>query len=152
MIILKKMYKITAVFVFLFGLMALYLSLHDLTFGSLGKPKSGFVPTVFSGFLVGFAAVNLVLELRKPDKIPPKMEQVDWKKWGLYIAVSVAYIVMLRWAGFLVSTAVCLFAMIKTTGMKAWVKPAMVSIIFSGIVWIIFTYAMNVRLPSCAWL
>lgn len=149
--ILSRMNKIVALALLLFGIAAFYTSLHDLKFGSFARPQGGFAPTIFSAGLIIFSAVNLAIEMFKENGTPEKLKDVDWRKWLYYTLLCCAYVFLIKKIGFAVDTFICLFVMLKLTGQKGYVKPALISGIFSVLVWALFTYAMNVPLPGAAW-
>lgn len=149
--ILSRMNKIVALALLLFGIAAFYTSLHDLKFGSFARPQGGFAPTIFSAGLIIFSAVNLAIEMFKKNETPEKLKDVDWKKWLYYTLLCCVYVFLIKKIGFAVDTFICLFVMLKLTGQKGYVKPALISGIFSVLVWALFTYAMNVPLPGAAW-
>lgn len=149
--ILSRMNKIVALALLLFGIAVFYTSLHDLKFGSFARPQGGFAPTIFSAGLIIFSAVNLAIEMFKENGTPEKLKDVDWRKWLYYTLLCCAYVFLIKKIGFAVDTFICLFVMLKLTGQKGYVKPALISGIFSVLVWALFTYAMNVPLPGAAW-
>lgn len=149
--ILQSMYKIVAALLLLFGIVVLITALRDLKFGSFAKPQGGFAPVIFSIGLIVFSAINLVIELSKESKVPEDLKNVDWKKWFLYMAICVVYVFLIKKIGFAVDTFICLLAMLKLTGQKGIVKPLIISAVFSVLVWALFTYAMNVALPTAKW-
>lgn len=149
--ILSRMNKIVALMLLLFGIAAFCTSLHDLKFGSFAKPQGGFAPTVFSLGLIIFSGINLVIEAFKENKVPEKLADVEWKKWLCYTLLCGVYVFLIKKIGFAVDTFLCLFLMLKLTGQKGYVKPVIISGIFSVLVWALFTYAMNVPLPGAAW-
>lgn len=149
--ILKRMDKIVAVALLLFGIFALVSSLKDLRFGSFAKPQGGFAPVIFSSGLILFSLINLAIELRKENRVPDKLKDVNWVKFFLYIAICAAYVFLVKKIGFILDTFLCLLAMLKMTGQKGIVKPLLIAGIFSGILWALFTYAMNVPLPQASW-
>ena len=142
-----KVYKVVSICILLAGIVVLGLSLK-LPFGSFSRPKAGFVPTVFSVIWVFLAAISCVLELRKPDKTPDGFKDIDWKKWFMYIAICVVYLILLHIAGYLVSTFICLVAMIKMAGYGSLRKSILISLIFTVLVYLLFAYAMNISLPK----
>ena len=149
--VLSRMNKIVAVMLLLFGIGALWTSVHDLKFGTFAKPQGGFAPVIFSAGLILFSAVNVGIELFKENRIPKKLEGVDWKKWVCYTALCGVYVGLVEKIGFALDTFVCLLIMLKLTGQKGIVKPLVIAGIFSVVVWGIFTYAMHVPLPGADW-
>ena len=149
--ILKRMDKIVAVLLLLVGIFALVTAVKNLKFGTFAKPQGGFAPVIFSAGLITFSAINLVIELRKENRVPDKLKDVDWKKFFLYMGICVAYVFLMKRIGFTVDTFLCLLGMLKLTGQKGIVKPIVISLAFSVIVWALFTYAMKVPLPQAGW-
>ncbi len=94
--ILERMHKIVAVFMLLFGVLALYLSMRDLKFGSFSSPKSGMAPTVFSIGLVVFATINLVLEFCRKNQVPEKLKDVNWLKFVEFMGTCILYVFWLK--------------------------------------------------------
>ena len=147
MILRNKVYKIVAISILLSGIIVLGLSLQ-LPFGSFSNPKAGFVPTVFSVIWVLLALLNCILELKKPDKTPKGFDEIDWKKWLMYIAVCTVYLVLLYSMGYIISTFICLVVMIKMAGYGSIKKSILVSLIFTVCVYLLFAYAMDISLPK----
>lgn len=149
--VLKNMHRIVAVFMLLFGLLALFLSLKDLKFGTFSSPKGGMAPILFSGGIVLFSLPNLLIEWRKPAEIPEKLAGVNWVKWFFFMLICTVYVLLVNKIGFAADTCLGLFAMIKLAGLKGWMKPLLISVIFSGLCWSLFRFAMNVKLPGAGW-
>lgn len=142
----KKTYKIVAILILLFGIIALAFSLK-LPFGSFSNPKSGFVPVLFSSLLIFFAVINCILELRREDKEPSAFNGLNWKKWVLYTTDCFLFLILIKYLGYFIATTVSLFLMIKLSGLKSSTKSIIISVIFTLLSWFIFTYAMNINLP-----
>lgn len=150
--ILSRMHKIVAVLLLLVGVFALVVALKDLRIGTFAKPQGGLAPMVFSIGLIFFSVINLFIELRKENSIPDGLKDINWKKFALYVVICCAYVFLISKIGFIFDTFVCLFAMIKITGEKKWLRPLLISAVFSVVLWALFKYAMNVPLPKAGWL
>ncbi len=145
--ILKKTDKIIAVCLVLFGLLYLYLA-RSLPFGTWNSPKTGFLPKLSGVLMVGFSVINLIFELRKPDEVPDDLKEVDWLKALLYILVCGTYVGMLELGfGYIVATPICLFLMIKFTGVKGWVKLLLTTVLVTALFYGVFHMIMGVYLP-----
>lgn len=146
-LILERMRKIVAIFLLLVGVIGLVVALKTLRVGTVAKPQGGFAPVLFSSLLIGFSVINIILEFMNPNSMPGQLNDVDWKKFFLYIAICILYVFMVKKIGFAVDTFICLFLMLKLAGLKKWLKPVLYSLIFSLGIWALFTYAMSVPLP-----
>lgn len=149
--ILKRMDKIVAAALLLFGVFALITASTELKFGTFEKPQGGFAPVIFSSGLILFSSINLAIELRKENRVPEKLKEMNWIKFFLYVGICVLYVFLVKKIGFILDTFLCLLAMLKITGQKGLVRPLVISAVFSGILWALFTYAMNVPLPQASW-
>jgi len=146
--ILKRMRKIVAIFLLILGVVGLIVAKQTMKIGSFAKPNSGFAPMLFSLLLIIFSVMNIVLEFLQPNSIPDKLKNVNWIKFFLYIAICIVYVFLVKRLGFAVDTFICLAAMLKLAGLKGWVKPVLYSLAFSAAIWALFTFAMDVPLPS----
>lgn len=146
--ILERMRKIVAVFLLLVGGVGLVVALKTLRVGSVAKPQGGFAPVLFSSLLIGFSIINIILEFMNPNSIPGDLENVNWKKFFLYIAICIVYVFLVKKIGFAVDTFICLFLMLKLAGLKGYIKPVVFSLVFSLAIWSLFTFAMSVPLPK----
>lgn len=158
--ILKNMHRIVAVVLLLAGIATLFMCfgleiggtkiIKSVRFGKFTRPDAGFVPTVFGVMLTIFAALNVIREFFKPGSVPKDLENVNWLKWAAFLAICVIYVAMIKKIGFIVDTCICLFAMIKISD-KRWVKPLIIAVVFTAICFVVFRYAMNIRLPGASW-
>lgn len=145
--ILGKTNKIIAVCIVLFGLFYLYEG-RKLAFGSFSSPRTGFLPRVSGIAMVGLALVNLIIEFCKPSAIPDELKEVNWVKALLYILCCALYVAMLTWGfGYIISTLICLFAMIKFTGIKGWIIPVITTVAVTFFFYGVFHSIMGVYFP-----
>ena len=150
--ILSHMNKIVAVFMLVLGIVTFTTAVRDLDFGTVAKPEGGFAPTIFAAGIIIFSLINLVLEFTlHKNVIPERLVNIDWRKWVLYMIICAVYVFLVKKIGFALDTFICLLAMLKLAGRKGFVKPIVTSLIFSVIVWALFTYAMKVPLPTASW-
>lgn len=143
--------RIVSICLFLTGLFVLIYSLAYLDFGSFSSPKGGFVPIVFSIGLMIFSFVEIVRAMVSNAEIPSKFKGLDWKKLGLYYLECIAYVFLIDKIGFLIDTILVLFIMLKQCGTKGIIKPLIITLITSFLLWGVFRYAMGILLPEAAW-
>ena len=145
--LLKKHNKIIAVCLVLFGVLYLYAG-RSLSFGAWSSPQTGFMPKVSGVGMVILALINLITEMRQEDEVPEDLRQMNWWKAFLYIATCAVYVGMLQIGfGYVIATPICLFAMIKFTGIKSWRVPILTSLIVTLFFYGIFNVIMGVYLP-----
>ncbi|MBR4426983.1 MAG: tripartite tricarboxylate transporter TctB family protein [Spirochaetales bacterium] len=146
--ILERMRKIVAIFILCLGIFTLVVALKTLRIGTFAKPQGGFAPMFFSILLIAFSVINVIVEFMQPNSIPGDLGEVNWAKFFIYIAICIVYVFFVKKIGFAVDTFICLAAMLKLAGLKGWIKPVVYSLIFSVLVYLMFTFAMNVPLPK----
>lgn len=145
--ILGKTNKIIAACIVLFGLFYLYVG-RTLTFGSFVSPRTGFLPRVSGIVMVFLAVINLIIELFRKDAVPDELKDVNWLKALLYILTCALYVAMLTWGfGYIISTLVCLFAMIKFTGIRGWIIPIITTLAVTFFFYGVFHSIMGVYFP-----
>ena len=144
--------KKTAIIAFLFGSFMLYHALQleplfPLTEGDCGP-----------GFFPAFASVGIMISALGKFFIPIG-EQKDkrflskegWLKAGLMCLWLIFYVVCLKWFGFLLSSIVGLFLLVRLFAWKEKVNylvTAIYSVIFPVLVYILFMYVLNQLLPT----
>jgi putative tricarboxylic transport membrane protein len=133
------------IFLFLLGSIAYLFWAQELTFGNLGSPKSGFLPT-----LAGTAALLLSLFLfysRLQSKKANEQEKVDWTKFLFIIIGLLFYIMILKYIGYFAATFIFLFYLLKVTDTSGWIFPLLISFSSSAIFYLLFAYYLKVTLP-----
>ena len=123
-----------------------YLSwAQELTFGTLGSPKSGFLPT-----LAGTIALLLSLTLfcsPLQSKSTNEQEKVDWTKFIFIIIGLLFYILILKIIGYFAATFIFLFYLLKVADTSGWIFPLIISLGSSATFYLLFAYYLKVTLP-----
>ena len=73
-------------------------------------------------------------------------------KPGLALALVALYAGLLAPLGYLFSTALFLCILMRVLGSRSWLKNALLSALFSALLWLIFAKALQVPLPTGDWL
>ena len=111
----------------------------------LGKTN---MPRVSGIVMVFLAVINLIIELFRKDAVPDELKDVNWLKALLYILTCALYVAMLTWGfGYIISTLVCLFAMIKFTGIRGWIIPIITTLAVTFFFYGVFHSIMGVYFP-----
>lgn len=123
-----------------------YLSwAQELTFGTLGSPKSGFLPT-----LAGTISLLLSLALYcipVQSKSTNEQEEVDWTKFIFIIIGLLFYILILKIIGYFAATFIFLFYLLKVSDTSGWIFPLLISFGSSVTFYLLFAYYLKVTLP-----
>lgn len=119
----------------------------------LQKVKLGIGPGGFPRF-IGFAitllgAVQLVKTLRNGVAKPEfHMEKKALLLFLASVAACVLYIILVPKLGFLICTSVLLYVMLLLYGNRHYVLCALLSVVFTAAVWLLFTKVFLIFLPS----
>lgn len=123
-----------------------YLSwAQELTFGTLGSPKSGFLPTLagIMAFLLSLALFCSPLQSKSNEKA----EEVDWSKFIFIIIGLLFYILILKIVGYFAATFIFLFYLLKVADTSGWFFPLLISFGSSATFYLLFAYYLKVTLP-----
>jgi hypothetical protein len=100
---------VAGIFFFLLGIVVFAVS-GDLPFGTITSPGAGMMPKLMAGLMMVFA----VCVAANPTDSKPFAE-VDWSdRWHaiLVVAITVAAVVSYRFAGFLITMSLLVFALL----------------------------------------
>lgn len=81
------------------------------------------------------------------EQAAPESGKLQWKTLLISIAAILVYIVMMPYLGFLISTAIFLAGMIWFLGERKWWMILLLSVISTGVLYVIFAVFLNVMLP-----
>jgi len=130
---------------FLLGSSAYLYSAQQLTFGTLSSPKSGFLPHLAGSAAVLLSLLLLVRQARSKTAIP--CEKADWTKFLFIIIGFSFYIAVLSSIGYLLSTFIFLFYLLKVTDTSGWRQPLLIAVISSAACYLVFGRYLAVPLP-----
>lgn len=130
---------------FLLGSSAYLYSAQQLAFGTLSSPKSGFLPHLAGSAAVLLSLLLLVRQARSENAI--SCEKADWTKFIFIIIGFSFYIVVLSSIGYLLSTFIFLFYLLKVTDTSGWIQPLLIAVISSATCYLVFGRYLAVPLP-----
>ena len=114
--------------------------------GAGGFPRLIVILSV--ALLVGITLYDLYKMKKQPEKqIIDKIEPQDLRKLVLCIALLFAYLVVLRDMGFMLSTGVFVFLLIKLIGFKGSIKTLIISAAITYVVTLTFGDFFSIALP-----
>ncbi|MCC5465890.1 tripartite tricarboxylate transporter TctB family protein [Pelosinus baikalensis] len=130
---------------FLIGSLTYLYWAQEFTFGTLGSPKSGFLPNLagVTALLLSLLLMFRQFRLKKTNN----KEAVDWTKF-LFILIGLAfYLMILTIVGYFVATFIFLFYLFKVADTSGWRVPLAISFCGSAAFHLLFTYYLKVALP-----
>ena len=116
--------KVLSAFFLLLSLAYLYFA-REMSFGSLGSPKSGFLPMVTGTGASLLAFINFIGVLKRGPGSAGRQRAL--KKLVPFCLSLASYIVLLKYAGYLFATFIVLFCLLKVSEAKGWLIPLVIS-------------------------
>ena len=143
--------QISSIFWLIFGLAVIFRS-YQIGPGALTNPGPGFL-SFWSGVILCGLSV-LVIFRGKLDqrvgaggKISQLWSGLSWPKSAYILSALVAYVLVFKYLGFMVSTALLLVFLFKGIEPETWLRATSSSILISVIIYILFGIWLQVQLP-----
>jgi putative tricarboxylic transport membrane protein len=129
---------------FLFGSIFYLYEAQQLTFGTIGSPKSGFLPLLAGAIAVLLALTLIVKQL--VTKTTTEQDKVDWTKFLFVIIGLLFYIMVLNIIGYFCATFIFLFYLFKVFDTAGWIIPLIIASGGSTVFYLTFRY-LSITLP-----
>jgi len=129
------------------------LQVRRMTIWSGAGPQEGFFPLLISVIIVGLSLLIFVKSLissreeRSEIKEKQMKEEVSAFRVSLYIMLMLAYALLVKWAGFLIASALFLFLVLKYIERQRWWITIMMGSASVIISYLLFVYFLGVPLP-----
>lgn len=146
-----------------FGLAVVLLALGvAVILDGLGQPEStsasgigaGFFPLIVGGVMVVVSAVLIVQVLRGKRGEPEDAEgdvdvsTMNWWQVGIVVVAIVFFIVTLDLLGYMPAAAITFWAIAFAMGARHHVRSAIIAVVLSVAVYLLFTLALRITLPT----
>jgi len=124
------------------------INARQYSFGSPTAPRTGFLPQLVGYCAVAVSAYLFIQSLGGKGDAKYVKLGCDGRRLVGMIAVMAAYILVFKSIGYLLSTVILLFIIMKIGKVKGWKVPLAVSVITSGCFYLIFKVFLSVPLPA----
>ena len=105
----------------------------------------GFIPKVLLSIWV---ILSLILVIRPPAGNARISEYVDWKKFAIFTAATIAYFVAVWFAGFVLATGFFLCLCPIFLGFRPYWGGIVFGVIATAALWVIFEKVLQLVLPA----
>ncbi len=138
------------------GLVGVVYLIHawQLPFGAIDAPDIGFLPKVLGWSLLGLAGLALAVMLRRPAPAAPAAPAGGGerrRRAAMAMVVLLIYPLILDWAGFLLTTGVVLYLILRVVEYRTRLASLVVAALTTGLAWLIFAYLLRVQFPRGLW-
>lgn len=133
----------------LFGGVAFYLSTHFKQFRNVPVGPEVFPQIMASGLILCSAALVIRSFLVKDTKQAPTLSLRDKGMRHMLMTVGIVVVFIVLWdiAGFLILSPLGLFALMAITGFRSYPKMALIALVLSALVWLLFWQVLSIELP-----
>ena len=120
-----------------------------------GEPGPGLFPFLVCLMTIGFAALTVAFRIagirQQSFLVEEEVTQVGpilWRKLAIYVAAILAWPLAMPTLGFVLSTAIALFAITRVAEQSGWIESAIVVVCAVALSWLVFDYLLGVPLPT----
>ncbi|MEO3992340.1 tripartite tricarboxylate transporter TctB family protein [Pseudocitrobacter cyperus] len=108
---------------------------------------AGAFPRFYAGLLVALAAALVASNYLTSGITPHAHEPLRYGRVAAGVGITAGYIVLLSFAGYLISTPLFLIALMGVMNrQRLWLKPA-IALVITFALWLLFSVALQVPLP-----
>ncbi|MCE0494183.1 tripartite tricarboxylate transporter TctB family protein [Vibrio salinus] len=136
-------------FIGVFALVIFVTSIH--LYGGVDEFGAGFMPTVLSGLLFFFTALDGFIQCRKETKVMDQFTGKEWKAIFLIIVAVALFVWLLDILGFLISAIALLFCLMMIRRKEKVLFALVLSVMTASIIYYVFAHVLMVDLPSGFW-
>lgn len=122
-------------------------SISVTEYGGIGQHGAGFMPTLISGLLLFFTAIDAAIDIKNRGQRQSLFSMAECKALALIIIAVMLFVFLLDTLGFVICSCVLLFILMKIRGVKLPLA-AGVSIAASLIIYYVFARVLLVALPA----
>ena len=145
----RKYERITALITVLGGVAIMYYAWHTLKLGSIHVPDAGFLPFLSGAGLtiLGIAWALITLAMAEQGK-EAAAEKRRWQKPLLCLVLMVIYAWTIENLGYITSTLIFTVAWEKLIEREKWFKTALISVLGTFAMYVLFVYLLKVPIPQ----
>ena len=127
-----------------------FIETRKFHIGSLSEPKEGLFPFILSLTLGGLSIVGFIIAYTGRSQAASTEEngEIIWKKLLSYIVALVAYAFLFDVLGYLISSLIVLFFILRVAEGVGWMKSLVVTVCTLIISYVVFDVLLLVPLPK----
>lgn len=153
--VVRRRDQLSALFWVLFSGLIIWQA-GRLPFGTLYRPRPGFLPLILGTLLSALSLLLLILSLLKERKGKKDVEKpperffsssFGWKKVALALAALLIFNLFLETLGFLISSFLFLIILFKIVELQRWTFSVITSAVVSICAYILFEVILKSNLP-----
>jgi putative tricarboxylic transport membrane protein len=147
---MRRADQITGILMFLFGAVVMEGARRMPPSGTFG-PGAGFLPFWLGAAMAVLSVILLTNATREPAQAGGRAPFPTGRKLLPLIETALglaAFILLLEWLGFLLSTALLTAFLLKAVEREGWVTTGIVAVANAGALYVVFQILLGVNLPK----
>jgi putative tricarboxylic transport membrane protein len=120
--------------------------------GPLNAPGPGFFPTLIGGIFSLLSLALFIGSFSKKSQVREKIhfwrEEKSWRKVVLSLGSLVFYLIFLNYLGYIITTFLFIFFLLKFVGKRGWVSSILTAVLVSLGTYAVFKMGLRVSLPK----
>ncbi len=145
---MTKQERRAGLFLLLLGIAVMYYAIVDLKLGTITQPGPGLFPFISGGGIAILSLIWLLTNLKSIQPHEPLWKKEELRAPLLAVIIIVAYTALMDQLGYILSTILFLVAWQVFIEREKWLKIAMITVIGTAVMYLLFSYLLSVPLPE----
>lgn len=145
---MTKQERWTGIFLLLLGIAVMYYAIVDLKTGTITRPGPGLFPFISGGGIALLSTVWIFTNLKKMQLVEPLWQKGELRTPMSAVILITVYAALLDPLGYIFSTVFFLVAWQVIIEREKWLKTALITIIGTAAMYLLFSYLLSVPLPE----
>jgi len=130
-----------------FGLLTALYSVSALSIGSIKQPGPGLFPLICGGGIVVLSLLWIYRGRMARFCSEPLWPEAEWKRPATAVVILIGYTAVMEYIGYSLSTLIFLIAWQVIVEQENWRRTAVIAVIGTVSMYILFVYLLGVALP-----
>lgn len=145
---MTKQERRAGIFLLLLGIAVMYYAIVDLKIGTITQPGPGLFPFISGGGIAILCTIWILTNLKAMQKVEPLWQKGELRTPVFAVVIITVYTVLLDQLGYALSTALFFVAWQVIIEREKWLKTALVTVIGTLAMYLLFSYLLSVPLPE----
>jgi len=124
---------------------------YRLNLGALQRPDSGLFPFLIGMVIAILSTILLIQAFKGEPRKERKQEDISYRNILLTLTSLYTYALVFEWLGFIPSTFILVFFLLKVIERKGWAVTVLVALLASLCSYVLFDLWLQATLPRGIW-
>lgn len=145
---MTKHERYAGIFLLLLGIAVMYYAIVDLNLGTITQPGPGLFPFISGTGIAILSTIWILTNLKTMQQHESLWQKGELRTPVLAVVIITAYAALLDPLGYILSTVFFLLAWQIIIEREKWLKTALITVIGTVAMYVIFSYLLSVPLPE----